>query len=98
MKVLYVGSESIQGVKRATGEPYGPFYKMYYLTAVQPVQKDTRVVTGTGYTPKDISVSPEVFQALQSCKPLALLELVVEPDPNNFTRSIIVGVAAEKAV
>jgi len=94
MKILYVGSESIQGVKKATGEAYGPFYKMYYLAPVQTVQRDTRTVMGTGYTPQEISISPEVFAQLQQVKPLTQIGLVVEADPTNLRRNIITGVAA----
>lgn len=97
MQILFVGCESIEGVKKATGESYGPFYKMYYLAAVQEVSSSTRTVAGIGYTPKDISISADVFRQLKTLKPLAKVELVVEADPNNLNRNVIVGVKAAAA-
>lgn len=92
MEIIFCGCESIQGVKKATGEAYGPFYKLYYLAPVQLVSKDTRTVSGVGYVPKDVSIDQQCFQALQTCKPLSKITLIVQPDPNNLQRTVITGV------
>jgi len=97
MQITFVGCESIEGVKRATGEAYGPFYKLYYLAPVQTVSSATRTVSGVGFTPKDISITETVFHQLKAIKPLQKVELVVEADPSNLNRNVIVGVKAAAA-
>lgn len=94
MQILFVGSESIQGKKKDTGAPYGPFYKLHYLTAFSGVNTESRQVSGNGFIPKEVSVSADVFQQLQSCKPLTRIQVVTEADPENMSRTIIVSVKA----
>lgn len=92
MKINFLGVEAIQGKKRETGQPYGPFYKLYHAVRVNPVNTANRQVNGHGYTVQDVSISPELFDQFHKIRPMSECEITVEPDPANFNRTVITGV------
>lgn len=92
MKIRFLGVEAIQGKKRETGQPYGPFYKLYHAVRVNPVNTANRQVNGHGMVVQEVSISPEVFDQFYKVTPLTEVEVDIQPDPTNFSRTIIAGV------
>jgi hypothetical protein len=94
MQLIYVGSESVQGKKKGTGEPYGPFYQFHYVTPNESVNTANRQVSANGFQPQTLSVSKEVFDQCNTLKPLTKVSVDLTPDPKNFNRTIVTSVSA----
>lgn len=92
MSIIFLGVESAQGKKKEGGTPYGPFYTLYHATRIQQVNRDNRQVNGHGLRVQEVNISPELFDKFYGVTPLTKCEIVLEPDPNNFARTIIADV------
>ena len=92
VEIIFVGCEKVSGKKKDGGAPYGPFYQVHHVTALNEVNNENRQVSGIGFVPQVSSVAPEVFEQFQHCKPLTKVMIEVAPDPRNFSRSVISGV------
>lgn len=97
MKILFLGAESVQGRKKDTRVPYGPFYIMRHAVPVETVATELRQVEGIGYKVMEVNVSREVFEQFRPVKPLSVCEIDLQPDPSNFTRTIVAGVLKTSA-
>lgn len=91
-EIVFVGCESVQGKKKDTGVPYGPFYQVHYLAPIQEVNTDNRQVSGIGYQPKVVNVESNVFAQFRDKKPMTKVSVVVGADPQNLNRTVIQSV------
>lgn len=97
MKILFIGVETAQGRKKEGGMPYGPFYFLRHAVPVEKIESANRQVDGHGYRILEANISPLVYEQFKQCKPLTTVEIDVQPDPANFSRTIIAGVVKSSA-
>lgn len=93
VEITFIGCEKVSGKKKDGGAPYGPFYQVHHLVPLNEVNKENRQVSGKGFTPQVSSVESSVFEQFLNCKPLSKVVIELGPDPTNFSRTVISGVA-----
>jgi hypothetical protein len=98
MKVRYIGANCRVGVSEKTGRPY----TIAELTYSVPDQNAVRnnddgtprwKYVAHGHRVQTIALDPTVVSKFQPCVPGEEIEVRVEPQPDNPTRTHVVGLA-----
>lgn len=90
MKVLAIGVQHARG-KSKNGSDYN-ICTLTYGSPAQAVNRENRVVTGHGYDVGEIGLDENAMQQFADIKFPAVLDLAIEPDPNNLRRNRCVGI------
>lgn len=93
MKVLVLGVIRMAGTstKSGTPKPYD-MTRVTYGVPVQPVNSETRQVSGMGYEVQDLDLDPAALSQFNEVKFPAVLDLDVQPNPTNLRRNLCMGI------
>ena len=96
MEVQYVGANCRQGVSEKNGRPY-TIAEVLYMIADEHSEKkseDGNIIwryTAFGNKVRSLPCDPSKLSAFEKCKPGDLVQVQLEPNPENPTRNFVVG-------
>lgn len=96
MEVQYIGANCRQGVSEKNGRPY-TIAEILYMIADEHSEKkseDGNIIwryTAFGNKVRSLPLDPSKLSAFDKCKPGDLVQVQLEPNPENPTRNFVVG-------
>ena len=96
MEIQYVGANCRQGVSEKTGRPYTIAEVLYMIgdDHAEKKSEDGSIIwryTAFGNKVRSLPVYPSKLSAFEKVKPGDLIQVALEPNPENPTRNFVVG-------
>lgn len=91
MKVVFMGISQRSGISnKGQGTPY-EMNKIHLATPVEEISTSNMTVSGMGYQERQLDIDPLCIGQFQALKPFSEIDVTVEPKPNNFSQTWVVG-------
>jgi hypothetical protein len=95
MKVVFMGISQRKGVSnKGLGKPYD-MQKIHFATTIEAFDSPNMSLSGFGYQEQTLDIDPLCVTQFQSLTPLTDVDVIVEPKPNNFSQTWVVGINAK---
>lgn len=92
MKVRYLGVSRRVGKGKTSGNAYD-ICELSYAREIQPKRTENYVFTGSGFCEGTIPCDPQCMDKFGGVKLGQEVSLLVEPQPDNWQRNWVVGLA-----
>lgn len=91
MKVVFMGISQRKGISnKGLGNPY-EMVKIHLATLIEEIHAQNMTATGQGYQERQLDLDPLCLPQFQKVKPFSEIDVNVEPKPNNFNQTWVVG-------
>lgn len=91
MKVIFMGVSERKGISnKGQGKPY-EMHKIHFATPIDTVDTPNMTLSGHGYSEQTLDIDPLCIKLFEKLKPLTEVNVTVEPKPNNFSQTWVVG-------
>lgn len=93
MKVVFMGISQRSGISnKGQGNPY-EMSKIHLATPIEAINAQHMTATGLGYQERQLDIDPLCVELFQQVKPFSNIDVKVEPKPNNFSQTWVVGIS-----
>lgn len=93
MKVVFMGISQRSGISnKGQGNPY-EMNKVHLATPIEEINAAYMTVTGVGYQERQLDIDPLCIPQFQKLDPFTSIDVTVEPKPNNFSQTWVVGLS-----
>lgn len=92
MKVTFLNATHRKGISAKTNKPYD-MANVTYLVPVQPQVSEKMTYLGYGNETREIPLKSDCLKQFAEFSSGDQIDLIVEPDPNYPSRTIVVGVS-----
>jgi len=91
MKVVFMGISQRSGVSnKGQGNPY-EMSKIHLAMPIDEISTPHMTASGIGYQERQLDIDPLCISQFQQLKPFSNVDVKVEPKPNNFSQTWVVG-------
>lgn len=91
MKVVFMGISQRSGTSdKGKGKPY-EMAKIHLAMHIEEINALHMTQTGQGYQERQLDIDPLCVGQFQALKPFSDIDVIVEPKPNNFSQTWVVG-------
>lgn len=97
MKVHFIGVARRYGTSSKTGKQYD-MCMLSYAVAIRPNVTQTMNYSGFGYEVKEVDLDANALNHFAMCKLGELVDVEVQPNPNDLTRNIVSGIVGKSSV
>lgn len=97
MKVTFVGVTRRKGTAKASGNAYD-MCMFFYAVPVDSVNKPSMQYHGYGYETKEMELNPDSMDQFKDVKLGQVIDVKVEPKPNNPRFTWVCGLESASAV
>ncbi|WP_073579427.1 hypothetical protein [Vibrio quintilis] len=78
---------------KGQGRPY-EMNKIHFAVPVETIDTPNMTLSGFGYSERDLDIDPLCIDQFEKVKPLTEVNVTVEPKPNNFSQTWVVGLSS----
>jgi hypothetical protein len=97
MKVHFIGVARRHGKSSKTGNPYD-MCMLSYAVAIKPATTQNMTYAGFGYEVKEVDLDANALSQFALCKLGELVDVEVQPNPNDLTKNIVSGIIGKSSV
>ncbi|YCO05172.1 hypothetical protein ACB087_16970 [Vibrio sp. VNB-15] len=91
MKVVFLGISQRKGISnKGMGNPY-EMNKIHLAVPMDEIHTQHMTSTGFGVQERQLDIDPLCLPQFQQLKPFVEIDVTVEPKPNNFNQTWVVG-------
>ena len=91
MKVVFMGISQRSGISnKGQGTPY-EMSKIHFAMNIEEINTPNMTASGIGYQERQLDIDPLCIDQFQALTPLTEVDVTVEPKPNNFSQTWVVG-------
>ena len=95
MKVIFMGTSQRKGISnKGQGSPY-EMNKIHFAIEIEEINATNMTVSGMGYQERQLDIDPLCLSKFSKVKPFSQVDVTIEPRPNNFTQTWVVGLQSK---